>query len=124
MGMYDNLSCAVPLPDGYTGGGFQTKDLDCILARVEIRADGTLWIERFNQEVVPETERPYPNETGILALVGMLRSVNVRWEQVRLHGILNFYAGDATTWHEYDAKFTDGKLVSIAVASQLEGEHA
>lgn len=52
MGMFDYVRCKAPLPDGFEGG-LQTKDFDCELAMVEIREDGTLWIERFEHETVP-----------------------------------------------------------------------
>jgi hypothetical protein len=39
--MYDIVRCERPLPDGYQGS-FQTKDFDCTLALITIRADGRL----------------------------------------------------------------------------------
>lgn len=42
MGMFDRLSCAMPLPDGYVAadGEFQTKDLSCELNDYAITEDG------------------------------------------------------------------------------------
>jgi hypothetical protein len=31
--------------------------------------------------------------------------------------MLNFYGSEGTRWHEYNAKFTDGQLVSIEAAT-------
>lgn len=35
------------------------------------------------------------------------------------HGILNFYGGDGG-WREFNAKFTDGQLVSIEQVKETE----
>jgi hypothetical protein len=121
MGMFDYVRCEVLLPDAFEGG-CQTKDFDCEMCRIEIRADGSLWIERFDREVVPKAERPHPDAEGMLGLMGMLRRVNVRWELIDFHGVMNFYGDDkAGGWHEYNAKFTDGRLVSIEAALMTNG---
>lgn len=53
MGMYDNLICKHPLPDGYATRKctFQTKDFECILQDIVIEEDGSL--------VVGEEKRPH-----------------------------------------------------------------
>jgi hypothetical protein len=111
MGMFDTVLCRVPLPDGYDGADFQTKAFDCELETYVIDGDGTLWREQnqwwkgdwgHDAENTPEGPR----------------------ERVMFHGVLRFYdldernhawsrPYDPTTWHEYDAKFTDGVLVEI-----------
>lgn len=81
MGMFDDVKCEVPLPDGYNGEWFQTKDFECsMLDKYVIRADGRLL--RYD-------------------------------EDTNFHGILNFYDLKNGVWHEYNAKFTDGKLIEI-----------
>ncbi len=46
MGMFDNITCHYPLPDGFNDqeriDDFQTKDLDCDLSRYVITKDGQL----------------------------------------------------------------------------------
>lgn len=59
MGMFDNIRCQIPLPDGFTGE-MQTKDFDCALGTLLIRADGRLMIEDCDWEDVPLEERPKP----------------------------------------------------------------
>jgi hypothetical protein len=110
--MFDYVRSQIALPDGFAGE-LQSKDFDCELAIVEIREDGTLWIERFEQEVVPLAERPYPVADDWRALVGSMRRINERWEQIEFHGDMNFYGSDGDVWHEYVARFTDGKLSLI-----------
>lgn len=48
MGMFDELRCEYPLPDGWQPARlFQTKDTpDQWMATYVLRADGTLWRER------------------------------------------------------------------------------
>lgn len=101
--MYDDVICEQPLPDGYRSGkGFQTKDFDCILATLIITADG-----RLLQRLSWDDEEPQ-------------RDLN-------FHGTMHFYGYDKEKagppasphnpdlWHQYEARFTDGKLVEITV---------
>ena len=96
MGMFDDVTVEVPLPDGATLAGFQTKDFDCLLDTYTIRENGELWRETW--------------------LFGQEHSS----ERVDFHGRFRFYtfsdeANAMTSWHEYEAKFTDGKLDEIVV---------
>ena len=92
MGMFDYVDCELPLPDGWKGK-LQTRDFDCpYLETYTIRADGRL-IHR-------ETRKTF--------------GVDV---DTNFHGILNFYGLENDEWHEYNAKFTDGQLVSISIVS-------
>lgn len=45
MGMYDDLRCEMPLPDGMQRMHFQTKSLDCELNQYVITAEGRLLVE-------------------------------------------------------------------------------
>lgn len=102
MGMFDTLLVEVPLPDGYAAADFQTKCFECDLDTYVIDAAGELW---KRNEPWWEDEEAKP-------------------ERVAFHGVLNFYdyddkglaplaEHDDARWHEYDAKFTDGRLVEI-----------
>ncbi len=77
MGMFDNVHCEVPLPDGYVGE-FQTKDFDCFLSTILIRADGRLMIEDCDWEEVPLEERPNSN----FPMLGATRAINKRWRDL------------------------------------------
>lgn len=120
MGMFDNLiinTDKLPVSDDEKkligkNPGWQTKSLICELTEIYITDDGELKINKFDQEVVPEEERPYPNDK-LLKLIGSLRRANERLETIPYHGFINFYSEIKGKWYEFDAKFTDGKLVSI-----------
>lgn len=94
MGMFDDVRCDHPLPEEPTGGkrDFQTKDLECMLDHYRITEGGRLVVRSYG--------------------AGAERDTN-------FHGVLNFYTytGKANSkdfeWWQYQAKFTDGKLVKI-----------
>ena len=138
MGMFDYVRCEPSLPDGwdYSGDhvGLQTKDFDCEMTTLLIRADGRLLVERFEYEEVPKAERPYPDDDGLLGMCGMLRRINCRWDDLNFHGLFHFGAlevigrhpPDDRGWaapifrdHDYVAKFTDGQLISLTVSSDV-----
>ncbi|GGB15299.1 hypothetical protein GCM10011380_00920 [Sphingomonas metalli] len=103
MGMFDDVQCEVPLPDGWEGCGLQTKDLGCTMSVVTITKDGRL--------------------------VGDMRewwwSEHKPVRDLDFHGELTFYGHEGRQpgtpewrWHEYVARFTEGQLVSIREASR------
>ena len=99
---------------------FQTKDFDCTLTEIYITDDGLLQINKWEYEEVPKEERPYPNDEGILGIVGCLRRAKERLENINLHGYLNFYTIlKNDDWLEFNAKFTDGKLETIERATPI-----
>lgn len=106
MGMFDDVICEAPLPDGWEGKCLQTKDLDCLLCIYTITKGGRLirtspaWYEDSDKTVISE--------------------------DTNFHGILNFYGHEdlpdkQLVWHEYNAKFTDGNLVSITKVEEPDG---
>lgn len=92
MGMYDNVVCKKPLPDGYQGNSMQTKCFSCELDTYEISVSGRLLRSSWSKDST---------------------------EDVNYHGWFRFYDSDKVTgnWHEYKAKFTDGNLVEIVQVS-------
>jgi len=86
---------------------------------------------------VPKEERPYPDapEGSLQAMCGSLRRIRSQHDR-SFHGIFNFYALEVVgrepdeRWgphgrpiyksHEYNAKFTDGQLVSIELVPDDE----
>jgi hypothetical protein len=121
MGMFDYLyisASLLPVSDEekkMIGNDveWQTKDFDRYLTEIYITDDGELKICRWELENVPKEERPYPNDEGILGILGSVRRINERLETLNYHGIVNFYSTINREWYEFSAKFTDGKLVSI-----------
>ncbi len=121
MGMFDYIKCEVPLPDGWTGE-LQSKDFDCEMVEHIISKDGRLMLERGHNEEVPRNERPYPDaKPGTLeSICGIMRRVP-KYEDANFHGMVNFYGTDGKGgWHEYNAKFTDGRLMSIEAVPDAE----
>jgi hypothetical protein len=121
MGMFDYLfvsASLLPLTDEEKlvikdDTEWQTKNFDRELTEVYLTNEGDIKINRWELETVPKEERPFPNETGFREIFGSLRRANERLESVTYHGIVNFYTHVEGSWIEFNAKFTDGKLVSI-----------
>jgi hypothetical protein len=99
----------------HEGRRFQTKDTpDQCLSEYRIE-NGRLLHDEYHLESVPEAERPFPNEGGLLGLVGSLRTVidkpnvDTNW-----HGDLYMVpnVGDPDN-AEYRARFVDGNLVEF-----------
>jgi hypothetical protein len=90
MGMYDEIQCDAPLPDGYKGTRprFQTKSFpDPGLQRYKITSTGKL-IDALGNDLEPD-------------------------------GYITFYASDPdSTWREYRARFLSGQLSEIVRVSK------
>ncbi len=113
MGMFDDVlyEHSMPLPDGYTGRNFQTKEFGCDMAQYRISPEGRV------MQPLDEDDSP----------AGVFSSGKVaRWRDMHFHGWLHFYTlvnpsktvswvgpGNPGEWHGYNAKFTDGQLVAI-----------
>lgn len=118
MGMFDYITCEMPLPDGYGTGfvaRFQTKAFECELVVHTIRADGQL-MEQYitDTEIVPMSERPYPGD-GPMSIIGSMR-VNVAEKPSTRTGKFTFYTHDRDVtpdWREYVAELDKGKVISI-----------
>ena len=113
MGMFDEVDCQYPLPDGFVpaeGDHAQTKDTECLLDLYQIREDGTIWLQVYDIE-----DRSDPKATGIMRLAGCMTRVNQHWEPSTYHDGLQFRYYDRATKvsHVYDAHFDHGKLLKI-----------
>ena len=111
MSMFDTVKCDMSLPDGYQPeSSFQTKDMGNEMAHYRITSQGRLvretegWFE--NEELDPPKDTNYH---------GMVRFYDLENSEE--------YPDDRSrcTWHEYDAKFTDGQCVDI---TQIPREEA
>jgi hypothetical protein len=121
MGMFDYLfidTNMLPISDEEKiiigdEPGWQTKDFENIMTEIYITNDGELKINQWEYESVPKEERPHPDDDGLSGLVGSLRRSNENLETIPHHGYVNFYTSISKKWYEFNAKFTDGKLVEI-----------
>lgn len=98
MGLFDDVRCDVPLPDGFEGGRWG----------------------QFQTKTFPE---PYMEKYTITREGRLLHQPSLKHEptDTNYHGILNFYGGDTEgEWREYNAKFTDGQLVDIALVPNTD----
>lgn len=102
MGMFDDVVCEVPLPDGKPGKYFQTKDFAApYLEKYTITAEGRLfrddpwWQREKGVAPAPPTDMDF-------------------------HGVLNFYDYDdkMDAWREFNAIFTHGQLEKIQDVSR------
>jgi hypothetical protein len=122
MGMYDYLfinTDKLPVSDEEKkiigdNPGWQTKCLDCELTEVYITDDNELKVNKYELQSTPPEERPFPNDEGLKGLMGSLKRINERLENIPYNGIINFYTNiQKEYWYEFNAKFIDGKLVEI-----------
>lgn len=87
MGIFDNVRCLYPLPwpeEELAGLEWQTKDMEVpYMDHYEIRADGTLWQEKYTMRMEKNPE----------SLLGYdVHRDNVHWEQVPWEGELEIHA--------------------------------
>lgn len=102
MGMYDNFNSTHPL----CAGEYQTTSLECTLEQYELRADGVLYIERYDIE-----DQSDPNAEGFARLHGSMTRVNQRMEATDYTGEVVFYHyTDDGSNKEFSAYFINGKL--------------
>ena len=92
---------------------WQTKSFDNDMSEYYITDDGGINQNIFQYESVPKEERPYPNDNGILGLAGSIRKIDEKIVPIEYHGIVKFYSNVDKEWFEFEAKFTDGKLINI-----------
>lgn len=128
MGMFDDLRCEMRLPakpdSRLRGLGYQTKDLDCTLAQIVIRADGRLVDENVRLEKKP----------GAPDAPEQVFTEWVKWRDewferkvgpdipLNYTGSINFY-GDCGGWVEFCAFVENGtvtKIVPVELPKQFQ----
>ena len=94
---------------------FQTKDFDCVLTNIRIDDDGSMTEDKWETELVPKEERPYPDDEGILGCMGMLKHVNERTEKMDFTGIFHFYTNSVVDdeWFEFQCEADKGVMKTI-----------
>ncbi len=112
MGLFDYIEVAeelLPNPEPLKDG-FQTKDTpEQYMGHYEIRSDGTLWQQEYDEE-----DHSNPEAEGLARVAGMLTRVNKRWERTKYTGGICFYTEAVSgNWKEYIALFVDGKMTHI-----------
>lgn len=115
MGMFDLVRCKYKLPDPEVQDAeFQTKDIDCCsggtMSDYEITEDGRLIHKKYEYR---ERERKkdgswWDNFPCIERIDDSLELIDQNF-----HGYFVFYTRANDKWYEYQAKFTDGKIVEI-----------
>lgn len=124
MGMFDDISVAEPLPysDEMVALGlntnnrsFQTKDLDCAMAKYYIQSR-KLFIEKYKKETYIEGNK---NSKSIFDRIGYMDRQEPYLEEIFYHGEIYFYDfiqdvdGKYDCWVEFKAVFTKGELNGI-----------
>lgn len=108
MGMFDEILCDMPLPDGYNAEGqvrLQTKALDASLDLLRITHDGRLIMEKqFRNEAAEPCQTDH---TGAVRFYGIEGDINGD--------------DDLWIWHEYEADFTDGQCREIRLVKPVTG---
>lgn len=106
MGLFDTLYCDYPLPDPeFQNEEFQTKDLECLLDRYRISADGRLCL--LQRKISPFEEGIRPKDTE-------------KDKDINYHGEICFYSVSDHGSLEYCARFTHGALEWIRRAGEPE----
>lgn len=99
---------------------WQTKDLDCILTEIYITDEKELKINRWDLEEVPKEKRPFPNGKGLQEIMGSFKRVNQHLETLNHTGWICFYGYIGNDFYQFNAKFVDGKLITIGGGKRKE----
>lgn len=120
MGMFDELSCKMPLPDDRVkpGSVYQTKSLECCLLNYTINEQGRLIFNHSKYEKGPDREiRP-----GFW--LPTTKSIHLEDIDTEYHGDILFGAtAKDGSYVEYVARFTHGAVEWIRPLEQLSDMH-
>jgi hypothetical protein len=127
MGLFDTLEipAEISLPgldrDPSTID-WQTKSIGRpAMGTFRITVAGRLLQEECHTEAVPDDEQPYYGtdkwDEPLFRLAGSFRRIHDGWAERQYHGVIRFVASVDEDLLEYQAKFTDGRLVALRDAS-------
>ena len=85
---------------------FQTKDFDKLLLLYLISDNDELLISKQKEENSNKPNFYIEEEMRI-------KPTDIFFDKTAYHGHLNFYTSISSIWYEFEAKFTDDKLISI-----------
>lgn len=108
MGMFDNIRCEFPLPDGFDGKlNFQTKDLENLLSTYVITADGKLLLATLNYDD--------GDKLPVLTVINYHGDIEFYGSNICSVGRGYFSTSDGgpPLWRNYTARFTNGLLQEI-----------
>jgi hypothetical protein len=124
MGMYDTINCKYPLPQpedpkGYKNSlSFQTKDLGQFLSHYEIKEDGSLWIQKEENEYIPGN----PNGKSFIEQIGTIKTIKSWWEAAKITNTIEMYdyITSDNTEYDYDIIYTvtiiDGIVTDVKLS--------
>jgi hypothetical protein len=134
MGMYDHIYIDYPIPIAdyipseyrslmlrtFGEEGFQTKDLDCIMADFHITNSGLLYMDHLSsfedREQKPKIKQYFHGHMRVYTIVYLDDSNLEEWHGVEIRMSGPEYK-DNVLFVEYDLKFTDGLLVEAVMVS-------
>jgi hypothetical protein len=99
MGMFDHVTCELPMPDGrdVPKDGFQTKSLECLMYLFTITATGRLIYHQHRYFLASEARMPEHladidmNYHGDIEICGTSSDGKLAWYAVRFtHGTLEW----------------------------------
>jgi len=126
MGMFDDVTCAYPLPmpedlgeltqEQIQNASYQTKNLANCLDRFRIDKDGFLWREKVDGY----HEEGDPKAKSIMGRLGRFVETSRNWRKEIITCTVDFYEfftqqESNDYWVEYQACFVDGKLNQISL---------
>lgn len=123
MGMFDSIIINVeklPVTEEektvLKNAVFQTKNLEKLLLLYSISDNGELLLSK--QKNGASFEPVFLVEYETIPILD-----NDSFEKTPCHGYLNFYTSISSLWYEFEAKFTDDKLISIKRISKSTYEN-
>lgn len=124
MGMFDDLICEYPLPDGSVSDErFQTKDLVCDYGTYRITRDGRLVVEGVKYEPVEEGEVERAHREQGLGYVQSQYSAGGDYRRILVDGETEVdYSGDVEFYGaggEYLVRFENGRVEWIKTMEEV-----
>lgn len=120
MGMFDEVKCNMPLPDGRVSPGswFQTKSLCCCMGKYTITAEGRLISHKYRYDI----EGTWDARPGVM--LPKYNPVHIGDVDMDYHGDISMCASTKDdTFVEYVVRFTHGTVEWIRPYDELPEIH-